>query len=998
MEQRRNVWRGNWEIPEKTCRPAASFGTIPACGSPGATPSGIEPDSPKEVFLRRRLVGGSSVTGYSELILGYSDPDLQFFDIRGGPLIGAAATTWLARPCRTENGRRIFACVFTDLPVWGAGSAGRRAVVGNIRKDGATVPEILGSPEQSILVVINLVVSWIYNNPTVRQNSSDTDLNFSPANQEHGHPEKIVAPTARQNKLLDIQQFHGNHATLVGWILSGYCKHRTYFGGGNGSTEKSCRTVGTSSSWRHCKSSMRRGTRGRKGTVMSWLACVCVRARRRLKLPHMVVVAGTPTPPPFPPALILKHPCSDLDAFGCQRRAGLGNPPFDLPRRAGESRRVHPSTAERFVCCRGESSTLHAVENPVGGHCFSAYDVANTWNTSEAHAPSRIISIVYCRFLHTFDRNFNCRVVAAVFVASCWVCRSYVIRGVLSWRRRRGRVPQARACVAKKRADPAPGEVSVGLGEEEIWGGGGRFSPEYTPSCLCRAHSGLRGLATRMCTDAKPLSLSLSLFVSFVRLLDQLTQVPGVYTNRVGESLGSPEGHLRRPRKDTFRKDLPTGSCGPGCPGKACPVPARSQTREVIIEQRRNARAGETGDVRENPPTSGIVRYGSRVPKSGIHPAGNRTPRFALSDVTRRVEHQPIRALTLASSVEDVARAMNLGFGARRQRRGIRRIAFLYFIINNLRQPEIKKGGNIHNKRFAEILIGHFIASFPQDSRWQHGLCRRRPASEHRSIVKTRISGERRTRRAESRSSIVNTALPPPPLKGADATLRARAARGISTPPGSPGPTRLEFQPTFPDPWETFIKSPCGPLFSGFYHRATFDLDVRLQPYDIIDILTRAKSKKFDSKSVNKPRIDYAHERFRPGTRDGLGVVSRRLDLSRGRSPNPAGAFQSRRYSGEECFKPFLESLLAGRFTPGKYPTVFRAMPFYSAHPAAAGSCCVTQPPARAYGATVSLRGLGRGGLLVRLPASHLGGPPVSLHYIYQLLSRRCSFFLKVNR
>ncbi|KAJ8869730.1 hypothetical protein PR048_028727 [Dryococelus australis] len=36
----------------------------------------------------------------------------------------------------------IFACVFTNLPVWGTGSAGRRPVVGNSRIDGATVPEI----------------------------------------------------------------------------------------------------------------------------------------------------------------------------------------------------------------------------------------------------------------------------------------------------------------------------------------------------------------------------------------------------------------------------------------------------------------------------------------------------------------------------------------------------------------------------------------------------------------------------------------------------------------------------------------------------------------------------------------------------------------------------------------------------------------------------------------------------------------------------------------
>ncbi|KAJ8895275.1 hypothetical protein PR048_000600 [Dryococelus australis] len=59
--------------------------------------------------------------------------------------------------------------------------------------------------------------------------------------------------------------------------------------------------------------------------------------------------------------------------------------------------------------------------------------------------------------------------------------------------------------------------------------------------------------------------------------------------------------------------------------------------------------------------------------------------RFSQQSVaTRCVGHQPIRALTLASSVENVARATNIGFDARCQRRGIRIITFLYFIINKL--------------------------------------------------------------------------------------------------------------------------------------------------------------------------------------------------------------------------------------------------------------------------------------------------------------------------
>ncbi|KAJ8871636.1 hypothetical protein PR048_027963 [Dryococelus australis] len=43
---------------------------------------------------------------------------------------------------------------------------------------------------------------------------------------------------------------------------------------------------------------------------------------------------------------------------------------------------------------------------------------------------------------------------------------------------------------------------------------------------------------------------------------------------------------------------------------------------EVNMEQRRNVRAGETGQPRENPPTNGIVRHDSHLRKSGINRPG----------------------------------------------------------------------------------------------------------------------------------------------------------------------------------------------------------------------------------------------------------------------------------------------------------------------------------------------------------------------------------------
>ncbi|KAJ8898324.1 hypothetical protein PR048_003684 [Dryococelus australis] len=47
---------------------------------------------------------------------------------------------------------------------------------------------------------------------------------------------------------------------------------------------------------------------------------------------------------------------------------------------------------------------------------------------------------------------------------------------------------------------------------------------------------------------------------------------------------------------------------------------------EASMQQRRNERAGETGDTRENSPTSGIVRHDSHVRKSGGDPAGGLSP------------------------------------------------------------------------------------------------------------------------------------------------------------------------------------------------------------------------------------------------------------------------------------------------------------------------------------------------------------------------------------
>ncbi|KAJ8879213.1 hypothetical protein PR048_019819 [Dryococelus australis] len=52
------------------------------------------------------------------------------------------------------------------------------------------------------------------------------------------------------------------------------------------------------------------------------------------------------------------------------------------------------------------------------------------------------------------------------------------------------------------------------------------------------------------------------------------------------------------------------------------PLLEAARRRTVSMEQRRSKRAGETGDPRENPPASGIVRHGSHLRKSEVNRLG----------------------------------------------------------------------------------------------------------------------------------------------------------------------------------------------------------------------------------------------------------------------------------------------------------------------------------------------------------------------------------------
>ncbi|KAJ8869871.1 hypothetical protein PR048_028880 [Dryococelus australis] len=74
---------------------------------------------------------------------------------------------------------------------------------------------------------------------------------------------------------------------------------------------------------------------------------------------------------------------------------------------------------------------------------------------------------------------------------------------------------------------------------------------------------------------------------------------------------------------------------------------------EVNMEQRRNGGAGETGDPRENPPTSGVVRHDSHMRKSGSGPVGRLSPcaRMASEAVGDERYCQPAQSSQVDGSV-----------------------------------------------------------------------------------------------------------------------------------------------------------------------------------------------------------------------------------------------------------------------------------------------------------------------------------------------------------
>ncbi|KAJ8877658.1 hypothetical protein PR048_022113 [Dryococelus australis] len=80
---------------------------------------------------------------------------------------------------------------------------------------------------------------------------------------------------------------------------------------------------------------------------------------------------------------------------------------------------------------------------------------------------------------------------------------------------------------------------------------------------------------------------------------------------------------------------------------------------EERMEQQRNAMTGETGNPRENPPTSGIVRHYSHMRNSGSGPAGNLAGslRWEASSLTTEPPRPPLLCINTTNTSHSVADA-----------------------------------------------------------------------------------------------------------------------------------------------------------------------------------------------------------------------------------------------------------------------------------------------------------------------------------------------------
>ncbi|KAJ8891162.1 hypothetical protein PR048_010677 [Dryococelus australis] len=108
---------------------------------------------------------------------------------------------------------------------------------------------------------------------------------------------------------------------------------------------------------------------------------------------------------------------------------------------------------------------------------------------------------------------------------------------------------------------------------------------------------------------------------AFVNLFDpaRLAHVHPCCAGITSERGATDTAHLRT-SQGRLRLSYAPAICGREVQLGASAVVLTEPMRVIVVsmEQRRNAREGEKGDPRENPPTSGIVRHDSHLRKSGV--------------------------------------------------------------------------------------------------------------------------------------------------------------------------------------------------------------------------------------------------------------------------------------------------------------------------------------------------------------------------------------------
>ncbi|KAJ8896910.1 hypothetical protein PR048_002256 [Dryococelus australis] len=165
---------------------------------------------------------------------------------------------------------------------------------------------------------------------------------------------------------------------------------------------------------------------------------------------------------------------------------------------------------------------------------------------------------------------------------------------------------------------------------------------------------------------------------------------------------------------------------------------------EVKMEQRRNVRAKNVGDPRENPPTSGIVQHDSHVRKSALNSAEIRT-RFALEGGNNHLSAADNESIF--SRFNNIRRVIATLFSLQNEK-GLKicvavqiYVCFAFGVVNWVKMHEIR--GSWHVRTVHPTAVKPAVYSQPENEGCDDGLMTRQPMVETMDGSRTMDSSRR---------------------------------------------------------------------------------------------------------------------------------------------------------------------------------------------------------------------------------------------------------------